>query len=106
MRKLASTFAFVAVLGLYPALSPHAAMAADGCSYGPLGNIVCAPGARPGLPYGPGFDYGYQNDYYRGDYRARSHRGSGRQGGLAYYCRLGSQTPLSMRDDCRRAGYW
>ena len=25
---------------------------------------------------------------------------------LRYYCSLGSQTPRTMRNDCRRAGYW
>lgn len=36
-------------------------------------------------------------------------RPEGRRDGrrsLRYYCSLGNQTPRSLRDDCRRAGYW
>jgi hypothetical protein len=35
---------------------------------------------------------------FRREYRQERHS-------LSYYCSLGSQTPRSMRDRCRRAGY-
>lgn len=92
MRKMLAALTMIGALSLIP----DTASAADGCSYGPFGNIVCSPGARPGVPYGYGYNRGYR-DY------GRSY---GRRGSLAYYCSLGSQTPRSLRNDCRRAGYW
>jgi len=42
--------------------------------------------------------YLYPDRYYSGRYEDRR--------SLRYYCSLGNQTPRSLRDDCRRAGYW
>ena len=68
-----------------------AASAADGCSYGPGGQLYCQPGANPGVPYGygrRGYDYGDQTPISeRGRYRG-----------------YGDQTPISERRGYRR-GY-
>jgi len=69
--------------------------AADGCSYDYSGQLRCLPGAEPGVPYGY---YRYEDE---GGYYRRGHRRS-----LAYYCSLGRQTPVSLRAECRRRGYW
>jgi len=45
--------------------------------------------------YRPGPSYGYQ-PYKR---ELSEHE-------IRYYCSLGSQTPISVREDCVRYGYW
>lgn len=70
------------------------AQAADGCSYDYSGQLRCMPGAEPGVPYG-------YNRYGDDGYARRGSRRS-----LAYYCSLGRQTPVSVRAECRRRGYW
>jgi hypothetical protein len=55
MRAL--LFAFSAVTLLTMTNAP--ASAADGCSWGPGGQLYCQPGARPGVPYYSGYGYGY-----------------------------------------------
>ena len=62
--------------------------------------------------------YGWRERSYDWDTRPRHHdynnyyserrheRYEGSRRSLRYYCGLGSQTPRSVRDDCRRAGYW
>jgi hypothetical protein len=52
------------------ALVQTPAQAADGCSWGPGGQLYCQPGARPGVPlYGYG-GYGYGGGYH-GHYQPR-----------------------------------
>lgn len=46
----------VALIASISGFVPTVAQAADGCSFDYYGRVVCAPGARPGVPYyGPGY---------------------------------------------------
>jgi hypothetical protein len=52
--------------------------------------------------------YRYERPYYGHRYNeGRYYRYDGRdRQPLSVYCRMGSQAPRSVWDDCRRAGYW
>jgi hypothetical protein len=84
----------LSILGLL-AMETSRTLAADGCSYDAYGQLYCERGARPGVPYYRDYDYGPRRYGY----------GPQRQD-LRYYCSLGSQTPHSLRAQCRRLGYW
>ncbi|MGE3148506.1 MAG: hypothetical protein AB7K04_05500 [Pseudorhodoplanes sp.] len=78
-------------------VNTDAASAADGCGIDAYGRYYCLPGAQPGTPY-----------YRGGGPRYRQWDGNRRLGReeLRYYCSMGSQTPVSVRRDCVRYGYW
>lgn len=66
MKKMI-TAATIAIAGF--GVSAGTASAADGCSFGYRGGVYCAPGARPGVPYGyygyGGYPYGRPHAYHR-----------------------------------------
>ena len=100
MRAFLTMVSVAAAVALLPNTLSTSAKAADGCSYGPGGQLYCQPGASPGTPYGYGRrdyrqDYGDQTPYSE---RSR-HRYRGRND-LNYLCSLGSQTPRSVRHLC------
>jgi hypothetical protein len=88
----------LAVFGLVTAVAPAPARAADGCSYDWYGRLVCAPGARPGVPY-----YGGYRSYY--EERPRYYdRGGGFYPGRREYYRGGPPSERRNGGVCPR-GY-
>ena len=84
---------------------------------GVLGAGGSSASADPGCGFAPCLqlaqDGGWRERSYEWDTRPRpqyhdrgrqEERSAGRRS-LRYYCSLGRQTPRSLRDDCRRAGY-
>lgn len=97
MRRIALAALVLASFGF----AAGSASAADSCSYDSHGRLLCAPPAPTAVYQGEDHD---ETDVEYVQYRGGC-RGSGLScEELAYYCSMGSQTPLSIRRYCGGGG--